>query len=156
MRPTNNKLGILYSSSGHIHAWSKTTESMLIWRTDLTQKTNILASSNSRKALNSQHLWKPHYPTQVLSVCCAPQFLTCKNATSRFNMPRRNKWGISHRNMGVKSAAPAFTALRKLGPINREFDRKIPEIKKITKSIHTPATQTSNPDYFVCEKTRKL
>jgi len=52
--------------------------------------------------------------------------LTCINATSRFNILRRNNKGTSLRKIGVKSARPSLTGLRQLAPMNSEFDLKMP------------------------------
>ena len=61
--------------------------------------------------------------------------LTMISATSRLKIFRRNRFGISLRKMGVKSARPAFTAARTLPPMNSEFERKIPAAPRGTGSV---------------------
>ena len=52
--------------------------------------------------------------------------LTWIRAMSSCQILRRNRFGISLRNTGVKSALPAFTASRQLAPMKRELLRKMP------------------------------
>lgn len=57
---------------------------------------------------------------------CLSGGATVTRATSMSIILRRNRWGISHRNMGIVSARPSLTAFLALAPRKREFDLKIP------------------------------
>lgn len=57
---------------------------------------------------------------------CLSGGATVTRATSMSIILRRNRWGISHRNIGIVSALPSLTAFLALAPRKREFDLKIP------------------------------